>query len=64
MVQAAQDGTVKYMENVTEPFMGKSEVKVKVTVVSDSWTPWTIQSVDFSRPESWKRHAINYDIIN
>lgn len=62
MVQAAQDGTAKYMENVIEPFTGKSEVKV--TVMSDSWTPWTIQSVDFSRPEYWKRHAINYHIIN
>ena len=31
MVRAAPDGTVKYTENVIELFMGKSEVKVKVT---------------------------------
>ena len=30
------------------------KVKVKVTsVVSDSVTPWTIQSMEFSRPEYW-----------
>ena len=60
-LNAGQDATVRTKHGTTDQFkMGKEYVKPlycseseSLSIVFDSATPWTIKSMEFSRPEYW-----------
>ena len=47
-----QEGEGYSLHNTANPYIHEKKVKV-AQVVSDSAIPWTIQSMEFSRPECW-----------